>query len=97
MLAAALTADEDEGPLGPVVAYELAELIRRFNALERRAHRPEKWDRWNMPTFLKGMKVPVRSDGEGGKRYVLIGDLKESGLLDSILDAVAIADAVDEE
>lgn len=97
MAETAITTDDADTPLGAVVSYELAEIVRRFNALERRAHRPEKWDRWNIVTLLKGVHVPVRSDGEGGKRYVLLSDLKASGLLDSMLDAVAIADAAEDD
>jgi hypothetical protein len=74
-------------PLGPTAAFELVELVVRMNALERKAGKPEKWDRWNIRTFLRGMGVSLRQSQAGGKLYVTWTDLKRSGLLDSMLDA----------
>jgi hypothetical protein len=67
---AAALASSDQGSLGAVASFELVELVDRMNALERRAHKPEKWDRWNIRTFLKGMGIQVRGE-PGCKKYVL--------------------------
>ena len=79
-------------PLGPTTAFDLAELVERMNGLERLAGKPEKWDRWNIRTFLRGMGIAPRQNEAGGKLYVTWSDLKKSGLLDSILDAENDAD-----